>query len=502
MMIQDNFKVDAIITDPPYNISKKNNFKTIGRNGIDFGEWDKSFNQILWLEKIDQILKEGGSIIIFNDWKNLGTIAKKLETLNFEIKDILRWIKPNPMPRNINRRYVTDYEFALWATKKNGKWTFNKKTSKPYIRPEFVASIVSSKNRIHPTEKPISLIEEIINIHTNEGDIIFDPFSGSGSISYVANKLNRFYIASEISKTYYDQSLKRIKELYTKPAFNHLGNKYRMIEDLSREFPRRNIDYFVEVFAGSGVASLNYKTPQKAFINDNDKWLTKILNYLMNTNVDIVVKKTEQIIKKYNLPTNKTNFNYKEDYKKLKHDFNKQKNIEKLLVLILYGFNQQIRFNSNEEWNIPAGKFYWNSYQRNKLIDYCKKAREKTYAIYSMDFKDFVAEIKSEVDKDKTIFYFDPPYLISNATYNKFWSEEKEKELIQLLLELTQQGYKWILSNVIESKGIQNKILLQFINNTENVFYELITNVNYSNSNYQRKKTQNEDKEILVKGNL
>lgn len=136
-MVINGVLVDAIITDPPYNISRKNNFKSIGRKGIDFGEWDWNFNQLNWLENIDKILKKGGSIIIFNDWKNLGTISRFLEEKDFEIKDILRWIKTNPMPRNVNRRYVTDYEFALWAVKKGSKWTFNKPIDKGYIKPEF-----------------------------------------------------------------------------------------------------------------------------------------------------------------------------------------------------------------------------------------------------------------------------------------------------------------------------------------------------------------------------
>lgn len=137
-MIEQNFKVDMILTDPPYNISRKNNFHTIGRNGIDFGKWDKEFDQTSWLTNIHKIIKNGGSIIIFNDWRNLGLIAQKLEKEGFIIKDILRWIKPNPMPRNTTRRYVTDYEFAIWATHHKGKWTFNKKPNKAYLKPEFV----------------------------------------------------------------------------------------------------------------------------------------------------------------------------------------------------------------------------------------------------------------------------------------------------------------------------------------------------------------------------
>ena len=70
--------VDAIITDPPYNISRDNNFHTMGRAGIDFGEWDKGFDLTTWIGIAQPTLKKGGNIIIFNDWKNLSYIAESL----------------------------------------------------------------------------------------------------------------------------------------------------------------------------------------------------------------------------------------------------------------------------------------------------------------------------------------------------------------------------------------------------------------------------------------
>lgn len=72
--------VDAIITDPPYNISRDNNFHTMGRAGIDFGEWDKGFDLTKWIDVAQPTLKKGGNIVIFNDWKNLSYIVESLET--------------------------------------------------------------------------------------------------------------------------------------------------------------------------------------------------------------------------------------------------------------------------------------------------------------------------------------------------------------------------------------------------------------------------------------
>ena len=93
----------------------------MGRSGIDFGEWDKDFDQTTWLNEAYRVLRKGGSLIIFNDWRNLGHIANFGEAIGFATKDFVRWIKQNPMPRNRDRRYITDFEFAIWMVK-GGKW--------------------------------------------------------------------------------------------------------------------------------------------------------------------------------------------------------------------------------------------------------------------------------------------------------------------------------------------------------------------------------------------
>jgi len=216
-MMEKNIYVDLILTDPPYNVSRKHQlgFSNMGRKGMDFGNWDYDFNQFEWLDNIFKITKKGCSVIIFNDWKNLGDIAKKLEKEGFVIKDIIRWIKNNPMPRNVNRRYVTDYEFAIWAIKPGKKWIFNKDSTKVYERAEFKQPIVTSKNRIHPTQKPIKLLEQIIKLHSNKGDIIFDPFSGSGSTGIAAVSQNRKFILVEKDKKIYEMSKKQFDQIST-----------------------------------------------------------------------------------------------------------------------------------------------------------------------------------------------------------------------------------------------------------------------------------------------
>ena len=127
-LIDEGIKVDAVITDPPYNIAKDNNFHTMGRSGIDFGEWDKGFDLFSYINKVYKILDKNGSFVVFNAWKNLGDISRYAESLGFVTKDMIRLEKTNPMPRNRDRRYITDFECAIWFTMPKARWVFNRQS--------------------------------------------------------------------------------------------------------------------------------------------------------------------------------------------------------------------------------------------------------------------------------------------------------------------------------------------------------------------------------------
>src|SRR5271156_1892780 len=107
--------VRLLLTDPPYNISQKNNLQSLNRKGIDFGKWDRDFDQIGWLTLVEPSLMPGASVVIWNDWKNLGSIAAFLKSIDIVPKRILTLIKTNPFPRNLERSFVQATEHALWA---------------------------------------------------------------------------------------------------------------------------------------------------------------------------------------------------------------------------------------------------------------------------------------------------------------------------------------------------------------------------------------------------
>lgn len=210
--------VNHIITDPPYNISKSNNFGTMKnpRTGVDFGSWDRGkFDLFSWIPLYTQLLEQNGSIIIFCSYRFISYITDVLESeeCNCIVKDILIWQKSNPMPRNINRRYVQDMEFAIWAVKKNANWIFNKPEGKPYLRSLYSASVVNGKEKLgHPTQKSLSIMKDIISVHTNQNEIILDPFMGSGTTGEAALLLGRKFIGIEKEENYFLMSKNRLEK--------------------------------------------------------------------------------------------------------------------------------------------------------------------------------------------------------------------------------------------------------------------------------------------------
>lgn len=204
--------IDLVLTDPPYNISKENQFHTMGRSGIDFGEWDKNADLFSYIDEVSRVLNKNGAFVVFNAWRNLGDISRYAETKGFETKDMIRLEKSNPMPRNRDRRYITDYECAIWLVKSGAKWTFNRQDSK-YERPKFVGSIESG---LHPTQKNLKLMEWLIKIHSNELYTVLDCFMGSGTTGLACKNLNRNFIGIEKDEKYFEIAKQRIESCPTK----------------------------------------------------------------------------------------------------------------------------------------------------------------------------------------------------------------------------------------------------------------------------------------------
>lgn len=207
--LQDFKDIDLILTDPPYNISRSNNLQTLSgnRQGVDFGEWDAhSVEPADWIPLAAETLSKNGSMIVFCGIQQASYVIEAMEKSGLKFKDCIRWIKTNPMPRNRDRRYVVDYEFAVWGAK--GKWTFHRQ-SDTYDRPEIRCSYPAK--RLHPTQKPVQLMEDLISRHSNVGDTVLDPFMGSGTTGVACQNLGREFIGIEKDAGYFAAAQDRLQ---------------------------------------------------------------------------------------------------------------------------------------------------------------------------------------------------------------------------------------------------------------------------------------------------
>lgn len=201
-----NNSVDLVLTDPPFGISKKSNIHTmkdrLRRTGIDFGNWDKKIFIKKALPEFERILKPRGAMLCFYDQLKLEDLTKVLNP-----RRCIYWKKTNPMPMIQNPFPLSAVECMLYSTKsKTG--TYNGKGEHNW----FECKSPLPFERKHPTQKPIELIEWLIRLFSNEKDLIFDPFMGSGTTGVAALKLQRRFIGIEISPEYFKIAKKRISE--------------------------------------------------------------------------------------------------------------------------------------------------------------------------------------------------------------------------------------------------------------------------------------------------
>lgn len=202
--------IDLVLTDPPYNISRKTNFSSMkGHRGtsMEFGKWDENTDITSFIKEIPRILKIGANVVIFNCWENLGDISKIMKENNIEPKRCLVLNKSNPAPFNRDRMFVNDVEFAIWGVFKNENWTFNRINKLE----KCIFNTTVQGRMFHPTMKDIKVIERLLLLLSNEGDIILDPFLGSGTTAIACLKLNRKFIGIEKEPDYVKIANARIK---------------------------------------------------------------------------------------------------------------------------------------------------------------------------------------------------------------------------------------------------------------------------------------------------
>lgn len=278
---------------------------------------------------------------------------------------------------------------------------------------------------------------------------------------------------------------------HVKSPLNYIGGKYKILNQVLKHFPSE-INTFVDLFGGGFNVGINVNA-DKVIYNDQIDYLVEIFEYFKKNDVSNLLEEISVLINRYDLSLFNQN-----GYNELRRQYNIAKSPIKLFTLTCFSFNHQIRFNSKHEFNAPFGinRSCFNDKIKNNLIKFCNQLKNKNVEFSNLSFEKF--EISHLSSKD--LVYCDPPYLITTGSYNdgkrgfNDWTETEEKRLLKFLDNLNELGIRFALSNVLEHKGQKNDILIEW----SKKYYVNKIDSNYSNSNYQSKKTDQKSVEVLI----
>jgi len=350
---------------------------------------------------------------------------------------------------------------------------------------------------------------EILNALSKRGKVLefsedYQPFTtGKASIN---NHKERLFLC-KVGESSKPLGVIKTTNGYAKSPLNYTGGKFKLLPQLIEKFPEK-IDVFVDLFAGGFNVGANISAGEIIY-NDIQDQVKRIIELLYKEKPEKIINTIEEIIKKYELSESQKNgydyyncnsnsglgFYNKEKYYKLRDDYNDLKNSKHrdymLLTLIIFSFNNQIRFNSSDEFNMPVGKRDFNSSIKSNLIKFSSIIKEKKIIFSKSDF------MNVEIPPNAFV-YCDPPYLLGLASYNESdrWNIEFETNLLNLLKKLDDRGVKFALSNVIEHKGKINTVLYDWIE--FNHFNKIYIKSSYRNSNYQLQEKNGITREVLI----
>ena len=302
--------------------------------------------------------------------------------------------------------------------------------------------------------------------------------------------------------------LKQKMEIIKSPL-NFTGGKYKLLPQIIPLFPK-NISTFVDLFCGGCNVGIN-AVAEKIICNDIDSNLIGLFSFFKGKSYNSLLPKIQEAIKCFNLSDSEKNgysfyncnsasglgnFN-RTGFLNLRETFNAISKDDAnyylyLYILVVYAFNNQIRFNSAGKFNLPVGKRDFNARMQNKLKNFLSALEAKDVSFSNCDFSDIKA---SSLGKNDFV-YADPPYLITCATYNeKSWNEEEEKKLLSYLDELSDNNIRFALSNVLFTDNKTNTILQNWLSERNYNCHHL--DFSYKNSNYHKKHVAKTD-EVLI----
>jgi len=286
--------VDLIFADPPYNLQLQEELYRPNQTKVDAvnDEWDQfaSFEEYdkfthNWLKECKRVLKKNGTIWVIGSYHNIFRVGKIIQDLGFWILNDVVWIKTNPMPNFRGTRFNNAQETLIWASKdQKSKFTFHYKSMKAFnddkqMRSDWYIPICNGGERIkvngekaHSTQKPEALLFRIILSTSNVGDMVLDPFMGSGTTGAVAKKLGRNFIGIEKEIPYIKIANERINKV--KPLDDELLTY--PIEEKKPKVPFGNLIEAGYIKIGDYLYSKDKKYKAKVLADATLKWNDKV----------------------------------------------------------------------------------------------------------------------------------------------------------------------------------------------------------------------------------
>ena len=228
MRLMPAMSVDVIFADPPYRLSTGGVTVRSGRlSPVDKGAWDRplgsfekdhAFN-VRWLREARRVLKPDGTLWVSGTHHIIFSLGFALQRLGFRIINNIVWSKPNPTPNALHTAFTHAHETLIWASKsRSSRHTFNYSlinSPNPHHQLSSIWSIptVPTREKLHghhSTQKPLRLVRRALLASTQDGELVFDPFCGSGTTGVAAKELGRFFVGAELEREYWELAGRRI----------------------------------------------------------------------------------------------------------------------------------------------------------------------------------------------------------------------------------------------------------------------------------------------------
>ena len=234
--------VDLVFADPPYNLQLNGDLYRPDQSKVDAVDdaWDhfsdfKSYDEFTkaWLSECQRVLKDTGTLWVIGSYHNIFRVGTILQDLGFWILNDVIWRKSNPMPNFRGKRFTNAHETLIWASKSQNQksYTFNYEAMKSLnedlqMRSDWLLPICNGGerlkdaygNKVHPTQKPLALLHRVLLASSNPGDVVLDPFFGTGTTGAAAKMLDRHFIGIERDENYAQAARERISDAKTLPA--------------------------------------------------------------------------------------------------------------------------------------------------------------------------------------------------------------------------------------------------------------------------------------------